>query len=63
MGQRFSGEAFVDAYAIRGGVVPALQEVFVLIRARAERNEERSGIENAARCLTNEIITLLCNQT
>ena len=62
MGQRFAGESFVNAHAIRRRVVPALQEIFVFFRARAERNEERARTQNAARALTDEILTLLRDQ-
>ena len=62
MGQRLAGKAFVDAHAMRRRVVPALQEVFVFARARTESDEEGAGVENAARALSNQVVTLLLNQ-
>src|SRR6185369_2210612 len=62
MGQRFTGETLVNADAMRGRVVPTLQKVFVLLRARTQGDEERSGIANRTRDLTNQIVAFLAHE-
>src|SRR6266436_281755 len=61
--QRFSRIALIDANPMRRRVMPALQEIFVLSLSRAQRNKERTGLQNAGRGLPDEVITLLTHQT
>src|ERR1041385_619150 len=63
MGQRLARVAFVDPDSLRRDVVPVLQEVFILARARAECDEERSGLENLSGDLTDQIVAFLTNQS
>ena len=59
MGERLARETFVDADAMRRSVMPALEKVFVLLRARAECDKERAGIENPARSVANQVVAFL----
>src|SRR6266542_2729023 len=63
MCQRLAGVALVDAYALWGVIVPGLQKIFVLSRAGAERDEKCSGVEDSARALLDQVVTLLRHQT
>ena len=47
------------ADATRRMIVPALQEIFVFSRSRAQGNEESARVENSTRRLANQIVTLL----
>ena len=59
MRQRLAREPFVYADATRRCVMPALEKVFVLLRARAERDEERAGLKDARGRLLNQVVTFL----
>ncbi len=48
MGQRLTRVAFVDSHLMRCAVVPALQKIFVLLRARAECDEESACFQNGS---------------
>src|SRR6266496_4243612 len=62
MSQGFAGVALVDTDPLRRVIVPGLQKIFVLSHASAERNEKSSGLEDSARGLLDQVITLLWHQ-
>src|SRR5258708_1161760 len=59
VGQRFSRIALINAYSICRRVMPALQEIFILSPSRPPSNKEGAGLQNAGRCLPDQVITLL----
>ena len=62
MCQWFTGKTFINADSMRCVVVPALQEVFILARARAQRDEECACLQNARRRLLDQIVAFLGHQ-
>src|SRR5438067_2011929 len=62
MRERLARIAFVNSDAMRCGVVPGLQKMFVLPGAGAERDKERDGVQDVARGFANTMITLLCEE-
>jgi hypothetical protein len=57
--ERFTRITFVDSHALRRRVVPALEKIFILTRARPESDEESTRVQNAAGRLPNQVVTLL----
>src|SRR5262249_54389333 len=63
MGQRLARVTFVNPDLLWCGVMPVLQKIFVLARARAECDEERSGFENPGCDLADQIVALLPDES
>src|SRR5260370_698558 len=61
--QWFACIAFVNADALRRLIVPTLEEVLVFARTGSQGDKESAGVENAARSLSDQVITLLAYQT
>src|SRR6476660_5638928 len=63
MWQWLASEPLVNSNLMRRCIVPALQKVFVLLRARSKGNKVTTCIDNCPRDHPNEIVALLSDKS